>query len=73
MWTWTDGGESVVDGVRGGQSGASALRCAAVHLNPTNQRRRGPECVVPLLKGGAKLSGRGDFTGGDGCLWQNHG
>jgi hypothetical protein len=45
-----------VDGVRGGQSGASALRFAAFHLNPTNQRRRGPGCVVPELKGGDKFS-----------------
>jgi hypothetical protein len=45
-----------VDGVRGGQSGASALRCAAVHLNPTNQRRGGPGCVVPELKGEVKFS-----------------
>ncbi len=45
-----------MDGVRGGQSGASALRCAAVHLNPTNQRRRGPGYVVPELKGQVKFS-----------------
>jgi hypothetical protein len=51
-----NGGESVVDGVKGGQSGASALRCAAVHLNPTNQRRHGPGCMVPELKGGAVLA-----------------
>jgi hypothetical protein len=49
----TDGSERAVDGVRGGQSSASALKCAAVHLNPTNQRWRGPRCVVPELKGGA--------------------
>ncbi len=55
-WRRTDGGESVVDGVRGGQSGASALSCAALHLNPTNQRRRGPGCVVPELKGEVKFS-----------------
>jgi hypothetical protein len=51
-----DGGESVVGGVRVGQSGASALRCAAVHLNPTNQWRRGPGCVVSELKGEVKFS-----------------
>ncbi len=45
-----------MDSVRGGQSGASALRCAAVHLNPTNRRRRGPGCVVPELKGEVKFS-----------------
>ncbi len=61
-WTRTDGGESVVDGVRGGQSGASALGCAAVHLNPTNQRWHGPRCVVPELKGGAKFSGPGETS-----------
>jgi hypothetical protein len=62
-----------VDGVRGGQSSAGALRCPAVHLNPTNKRRRGPGCVVPELKGEVKFSGRGDFTGGDGCLWHTRG
>ncbi len=45
-----------MDGVRGRQSGASALRCAAVHLNPTNQRWRGPGCLVPELKGKVKFS-----------------
>ncbi len=45
-----------MDSVRGGQSGASALRCAAVHLNSTNQRRRGPGCLVPELKGEVKFS-----------------
>ncbi len=54
-----------MDGVRGGQSGASALGCAAVHLNPTNQRRRGPRCVVPELKGGAKFSGPGETSKGE--------
>jgi hypothetical protein len=51
-----------VDGVRGGQSGTSALGCAAVHLNPTNKLRRGPRCVVPELKGGAKFSGQGETS-----------
>ncbi len=66
-----------MDSVRGGQSGASVLRCAAVHLNPTNQRRRGPGCVVgqdalnkgrrpgggPLNKGVIQLSTNGDCVG----------
>jgi hypothetical protein len=56
LWMWTDGNENVMDGVRGGQSGASALRCAAVHHNPTNQRHNGPGCVVPELKGEDKFS-----------------
>jgi hypothetical protein len=42
-----DGGEGAVGCARGGPSSAGALGRPAVHLNPTNQWRCGPGCVVP--------------------------
>ncbi len=39
--------------------------------NPQTKLRCGPRCVVPLLTGEVKLSGRRDFRGSDSCLWHN--